>query len=97
MNRKHRADAAQAEIVQAIRRIGWHVRVTSQVGNDFPDLICAGYVPTKGFRTVLLEVKSAGEALSKGQEQFAATWPGERHTVHSAAEAMEALLGSALA
>lgn len=81
-------DATQAPIVEALRKIGAKVRSTATVGDDFPDL-CVGF---QG-RTVLLEVKSAGQSLTKGQEAFAASWPGECHTVRTIDEALAALLG----
>ena len=88
MARARRVDATQAPIVEALRKIGAKVRSTANVGDDFPDL-CVGF---QG-RTILLEVKSAGQSLTKGQEAFAASWPGECHTVHSVDEALAVVIG----
>lgn len=92
-NYRSRADANQKPIVDALRAVGWKVRSLTKVGDDFPDIIAAGFAPGRGVRNVLLEVKAPGEPLSKGQQEFADSWPGERHTVHNAAEALEACLG----
>lgn len=92
-NYRSRADGPQAGIMEALRKVGWRVRSTTKVGDDFPDLICAGFAPGKGKRNVLLEVKSVGQGLTTGQQEFADSWPGERHTVHNVSEALEACLG----
>jgi hypothetical protein len=71
MRRAAKVDLNHGEIMEAVRTAGWVARSTAMVGDSFPD-VCAA----KGGVTVLLEVKSAGEKLTKGQEEFRATWPG---------------------
>lgn len=70
-------DANQADLVALARRLGADVRVTSQVGRDFPDLVV-------GFRgvTVLVEVTNPagkGKAFRERkarQAEFRAGWRG---------------------
>jgi hypothetical protein len=58
---KHRTDAPQADIVNGLRDRGVSVRVTSSLGDGFPDLVC-GY---HGL-TVLMEVKTPLPAFERG-------------------------------
>ncbi|MEK6591981.1 MAG: hypothetical protein AABZ67_02750 [Pseudomonadota bacterium] len=88
MRRASKVDGQQSVIVAALRRVGWQVRSTSMVGDDFPDLICA----SRG-RTVLFEVKSAGKEQTQGQREFSEHWPGELYVVRTVEEALAAVLG----
>ena len=87
---RHRADENQEEIAEALRRVGYLVAVTSQVGSDFPDLVVC-----RNKRTVLVEVKVPGEDLTGGQAVFHAMWGQKGHiiVVHDICEAIELLNG----
>ena len=81
---KHgRIDANQNEIVDALRRCGATVWVTSDMGQGAPDLVV-------GFNgaNYLLEVKVLGGTLTKDEAHWHATWRGDVIVVHSADEAL---------
>lgn len=80
-----RTDANQAEIVKELRKAGRSVVSLHRVGQDVPDLL----VGNNGLN-FLLEVKTEGGDLTKGQREFAKSWRGEVATVRSAEEAIEA-------
>ena len=88
MRRASRTDSTQAVIVQALRAIGCWVRPCHQVGDGFPDLV----IWHRG-RFVLMECKSPGEKINKIQAEFIASCPGEIHVVHSAEQAVKAVIG----
>jgi len=92
MRRAARIDANQNELVQALRKIGAKVLFLHTLGHDNPDVLV-------GFRrrNVLLEIKRPGKGATKGQAEFAETWPGETHVVHSIDEAVSAVVGDASA
>lgn len=76
MRAKGRTDANQSRIVEALRKIGASVSITSGVGNGFPDLL-VGYMGT----TTLLEVKDgekppSDRKLTPAEAHFLATWKG---------------------
>jgi Holliday junction resolvase len=83
---RHRADSNQDEIVQALRDIGASVRITSQVGYDFPDLV----VGFRG-RNYLMEVKSERGNLTEGQVEFWTNWQGQNTVVFSPDDALKAI------
>lgn len=71
MRRRARTDRNHAEIVQALRQVGWHVFDTSRLGNGFPDLVIHRGGPVR-----LVELKDKGGALTAAQELFIKTgWP----------------------
>lgn len=85
--RKAKRDAAEPEIVAALRKFGFSVERISEPGK--PDLLC-------GFRgkTILVEVKSGSKGyarqLNKSQQIFADTWRGSPVVVlRSADEAID--------
>lgn len=59
-----RVDRSQSGIVQALRKMGAQVEVTN-MGNDFPDLLCGMFWQWK-----LLEVKELDGHFSRGQLKF---------------------------
>jgi len=76
MRARGRTDANQARIVEALRRLGASVSVTSGVGSGFPDLL-VGYMG----RTTMLEIKDGGKPPSKrklteAEAYFLANWRG---------------------
>lgn len=68
----HRHDANHKPISDELKARGYSVKDTSQLGNDFPDLIVGRWG-----RDVKVELKSDGE-LSEGQIKFAREWQGEK-------------------
>lgn len=76
MRRAARIDRNQGEIVSYLRAKGVVVRVSSQLGDGFVDLVC-GY---RG-KTFLLEVKDgkqppSRQALTPAELEFHSTWTG---------------------
>lgn len=83
-----RADANQADIVQALRDVGASVWVTHRVGHGFPD-ICVGY---KGV-TYLMEIKDGMKPdsqirLTPDEEEFFDMWGGHACIVYSIEDAL---------
>jgi hypothetical protein len=84
-----RTDANQTEIVEAIRKTGASVAITSMVGGGFPDLVV-------GFRnkTFLFEVKDPSKPpsqrqLTPAQQEFHKLWYGHVKVIHIAEEAFK--------
>lgn len=95
VRRAAKVDANQGEVVEALRAIGVHVHVTSDMGHGFPDLVT--YKPGHGVR--LVEVKDGAKVpskrkLTKDQCEFARDFPVD--VVESVAEAL-ALFGVSVA
>lgn len=88
MRRASKVDSTQAAIVEALRKVGIWVLHLHQLGGGTPDLLCWN----RG-RYVLVECKSPGEKINALQAAFIAQCPGEIAVVHSADEALRALLG----
>ena len=91
MRRAAKVDANQADIVQALRRVGAYVQDTSRVAGGYPDL-------TVGFRgkTVLIEVKRPGgqieKKLTEHQREWISRWCGGKvWLVSTPEEAIQAL------
>ena len=82
--RAAKVDKNQAEIVQALRRVGIRVLHLHRVGGGCPDLLACH----RG-RNILLEVKRPGEKPNKAQVEFHEMWGGEVYIVHSPEEAVE--------
>lgn len=89
--RAAKVDANQAEIVEALRRVGAIVQVTSKVGGGFPDLVV-------GFRgnNYILEIKDgdkppSARRLTEEQELWHARWRGSVVVVGSVVEALHAI------
>ena len=70
MRRASRVDQNQKSIVDALRKCGVTVRVTSQFGDGFPDLLCS-----HRNRMAFLECKLPKERLTAEQEKFHADFP----------------------
>lgn len=71
-----RPDANSGAVADHLRANGWGVHVTTFVGEDFPDLVCACRL-----FTALVEVKDGSKPpskrkLSEGQQRFRDAWPG---------------------
>lgn len=70
MRRRARTDRNHAEIVQALRQVGWTVFDSSRLGGGFPDLVIH-----RGGSVQLVELKVKRGALTKAQEEFGKWWP----------------------
>lgn len=91
MRRAARVDENQKAIAEGLNNLGWRVRITSMLGQGFPDLVCA----RMGF-TALAEVKNptkpkADQQLTPDQVEFHAAWPGVVLTVYSVEDALKKL------
>jgi Holliday junction resolvase len=89
MRRAARVDANQNEIVNALRRAGASVAVTSHVGGGFPDVVV-------GFRGVnyLFEIKDGSKPPSKrrltdDEQRWHDGWNGEVVVVNDVDEALK--------
>ncbi len=83
-----RTDANHAEIVKALRQAGCAVCDLSGVGKGCPDLLVS-----RGFETMLLEVKDGAKSpserrLTPAQQEFHAMWRGRIAVVTSITEAL---------
>lgn len=79
-------DKTQAKIVEELRQIGAKVRITSGMGDDFPDLL----VLFRG-TLILMEVKSKNGRLTTGQELFFKEWHEATVVVRTPKEALQAI------
>ena len=88
MRRAARIDSNQNEIVEALRRCGASVLITSQLKNCFDILV--GY---NGINYIV-EIKDGDKPpsqrkLTKGEEKFRKEWKGgEYHIIESISEAL---------
>ena len=87
-----KVDVNQPEIVDNLRRLGYSVAVTSDLGKGFPDIIAG-----KHGRNWLFEIKNPEYdcKLTEAEEQFHAKWRGQIDVIRSAAEALEIMAGTA--
>ena len=86
-----RSDGNQQPIVDFLRGNDWSVRVTSRVGQGFPDLVCA-----RMSFTALVEVKDPtkpkrDQQLTPDQVEFHRGWPGVVLTAYSPEDALAKL------
>jgi len=94
--RTARVDKNQAAIVDALRKAGASVFVTSKVGSGFPDLV-VGY----GGATYLLEIKNpnvpkSDRQLTKEQSVFFCFWRGHVEVVLTPEEALQVVIGNSI-
>lgn len=87
--RANKIDANQKDIVRDLRRAGYAVRVTSGMGDGFPDIIVG-----VGGRNFLFEIKDpekpfADRQLTKDQRQFFDDWYGQCDVIHDAESAIQ--------
>lgn len=71
-----KVDANQTEVVEALRKCGFSVAVTSSLGKGFPDLVVG-----KNYKNVLVELKDGNKSASKrrltqDEERFFNEWRG---------------------
>lgn len=82
-----KADANQAEIVQALQAAGYRVFDTHAVGHGFPDLC----VQAASGDILLFEVKGKNGSLTEAEEAFHRDWGGwQLRIVRTAEDAIEA-------
>lgn len=84
-----RVDRNQVEIVKLLRKLGVTVRVTSQVGQGFPDLVIS-----YAGRTYLVELKDGEkppslQRLTECEEKFHQSWQDKVYIINSAESAIE--------
>ena len=84
MRRAARVDINQAEIVDALRRVGVSVEI---IKLPLDLLICC-----RG-ETALVEVKTEEGNFTKVQAEFLARWPGKVYVVRSPEDAVRQVLG----
>ena len=91
MRRAAKVDANQAEIVEALRKIGASVQPLHAVGQGCPDLLV-------GWRGIvsLLEVKDGSKPpsarkLTEDQVKWHAEWRGQVAVVENVEQAIEAI------
>ena len=65
------ADRNQHAIVDALRKVGATVAITSGVGDGFPDLVVGAHG-----RTLLIEVKSGRALLNERESRWHREWKG---------------------
>ncbi len=86
--RARKTDGNQTKVVQALRKAGLSVRVTSMLGDGFPDLVVAGRKRASEFNhykrpmTILVELKDPSQPPSKrkltpDEQKFHNEWRGE--------------------
>lgn len=90
--RAKRTDANQTAIVQALRKVGCSVTITSMVGDGFPDIVVG--VNGKNF---LLEIKDKDQPPSKRvltpeEKKFHEKWGGHVETVYSVDDALNIVI-----
>lgn len=81
-----KVDANQPKIVMELRDQFIQVHLTSSLGNDFPDLLCAN-----GGKWLLVEIKEIDGALDRGQMRFICESKGPVAVCTSSAEVVRAL------
>lgn len=86
MRRARRADKGQADIVAALRKVGFSVEVLSDVGRGVPDILCA-----RDRVNYLIEVKSMGGTLTSDQAEWIGKWRGAVLIVDSPDGALRAV------
>lgn len=95
VRRAGRIDENQGRVVQALRKIGASVAITSGAGAGLPDLLC-------GFHgeTFLIELKNgdkvpSAKKLTPAEQHFVANWKGRPvKIVESPEEAVNYLIAS---
>lgn len=81
-----RVDRNQAEVVQALRKVGASVQLLHQVGGGCPDI-------GVGFRghTYLLEIKAEGGRLTEDEREWHQQWRGHVAVVYSVGDALRVI------
>jgi hypothetical protein len=87
MRRAARVDSNQAEIIEALKRVGVSVEI---IGRPVDLLVCV-----RG-ETLVLEVKNPDgrDRITKEQAEFIARWPGRVEFARTPEEAVRIVLGA---
>ena len=85
--RAGKVDQQHGAIRDGLRQLGYEVIDTSQIGDDFPDLLA---VSKKGV-IVLLEVKTEGKYPTEGQVRFLTHFTGPCSLVFSLEHALDVM------
>ena len=86
MRHAARVDTNQAEIVDALRRAGCSVAVTSSLGHGFPDLVVGRHD-----KNYLIEIKHGAGKLTDDEREFHEIWRGSVTVVRSVDQALAAV------
>ena len=94
--RAAKVDANQPQLVDQLRKAGYSVAITSQVGNGFPDIVVGFERPSGERVNVLVEIKDAtkppsAKRLTADEKAFHQKWQGRVVVVESVEEALEVL------
>lgn len=94
-----KTDGNQTKVVEALRKAGLSVRITSMLGDGFPDLVVSGnYAPYWNkiikTKTVLIELKDPSQPPSKrkltpDEQKFHNEWRGEIYVCTTADEILK--------
>lgn len=93
MRRAAKVDGNQKEIVKALRKVGYTVSHTHQIGQGFPDVI----VGARGMN-FLFEIKNGEKppskrALTEDEKVFHDTWKGQVNIVTTFEEILQIVQG----
>lgn len=91
MRRMAKVDRNQAEVVEALRKAGWHVAITSSLGDGFPDLVVS-----KGGWMAYVEVKDGAKPpsereLTEDQVKFRRACKGPYYVVSDTLKGLQML------
>lgn len=97
MRKYGKKDRNQTEVVNALRKAGLSVAITSSMGDGFPDLVVAkrtGVLSWDRPRTVLIELKDPSQPpsarkLSPDEKKFHGSWKGEIYVCTTAEEILK--------
>jgi Holliday junction resolvase len=86
MRLRGKVDLNQREIVEALRKAGAKVAITSNLGNGYGDLVV-------GFRGTMMwmECKSKGGRLTQDEKEFYSEWLPYMVVVYSVEDALKAI------
>lgn len=84
--RAAKVDDNQTSIVADLRLFGFSVKIMSQQGKGFPDLIVGAYG-----NSFLVEVKQLKGKLTADQIEFQKSWKGQYCVIHSSEEFLDYL------
>lgn len=76
--RAAKVDSNQAEIVDALRALGFHVMLTHTLGQGAPDIVVTGYSDhTDSVKALLVEIKSDKGKLTHDEATWHAAYPDD--------------------
>jgi len=84
-----KVDANQAEIVEAVRKIGVSVLLLHTVGKGCPDNLWGIDIDSEFSVNILVEIKTEKGKLTPDEEIFFDTWRGQVCIIRSVEEAVE--------